>query len=89
MKLIRQHSHKAKHKKRQKHNARHEKKNYLETTKLEVLKTPRCNVGCQSYKIDVRNELCSVCFISFDKIEVKTCMPRIYEKVTPGERFLK
>lgn len=27
---------------------------------LNVLKTPRCSVGCQSSKIDVRNELCNI-----------------------------
>ncbi len=37
----------------------------------------------------MRNELCSVWFMSFDKIEFMMCMPQIEEKVTLGERFVK
>jgi len=58
-------------------------------TKLKVPKTPRCNVGCQRCNINVRNELYSVRYISFDKIKVMKHMPQIYGKVTLGRRFLK
>jgi len=50
---------------------------YPETTKMKVSKTPGCNLGCQSYKVDLRNELYSIQFMSFDKIEVMTHMPQI------------
>jgi len=76
-KSSRQHSHKVKHKKQQKRSARHEKHTYPKTTKLKVSKTPGFNVGCQSCKIYVGNDLCNVCFMSFDNIEVMTRMPQI------------
>ena len=53
-------------------NARHEKRACPETTELNVPMNPRCNVGCQSYKVDVRNEFYNVQFMSFDQIEVVT-----------------
>lgn len=62
---------------RQKCNTRHEKWAYLKTAELNVLMTPRCNVGFQSYKVDVRNELCNVWFLSFGKIEDVMRMPQI------------
>lgn len=75
LKSSRQHSYKAKHKKCQKWNARYEKRAYPKTNELNVPTNPRCNVGCQSCKIDVRNELCIIQLMSFDKIEVATRMP--------------
>ena len=76
-KSSKQYSYKQKHKKRHKCSTRHGKRAYPKTTELNVLTIPRCDVGCQSYKIDMRNELCNVRLMSFDNIEVVTCMPRI------------
>ena len=56
----RQHSYKEKHKKRQKCNTRHGKWAYPITNESNVPKSPRCDVGCQSYKVDVRNERCGM-----------------------------
>lgn len=77
LKLSRYPSHEEKHKKLQKHNTIHEKWAYPETTELNVSTTPRCNVECQRCKVDVRNELYSIQFMSFDKIKVVTHMPQI------------
>ena len=44
---------------------------------MDVPKTPKCDVGCQCDKIDVRNELCNIWQMSFDKIEVMMHMPQI------------
>jgi len=77
LKSRRQCSYEAKHKKRQKCNTRHGKWPYPKTTELNVPTTPRCDVGCQIYKVDVRNELYSVQLMSFDKIEVVTHMRHI------------
>jgi hypothetical protein len=76
-KSSKQYSHKRKHKKRQKCNTRHGKRAYPKTAELNVPTAPRCDVGCQSYKVDVRNELCSIRLMSFDNIEVVTRMPQI------------
>lgn len=56
-KSSRQHSHKSKHKKQHKCYKRQVKKTYPRIIELDVLKTPRCIVGCQRSKIDVKNEL--------------------------------
>ena len=77
LKSSKQCSHKAKHKKQQKRSARHEKQTYPEKTKLKVPKTLGCNVGSQSCKVDVRNDLCGIQFMNFDKIKVMTHMPQI------------
>jgi len=77
LKSSKQHSHEAKHKKQQKRSTRHEKRAYHETTELNVLTSLRCNVGCQSYKVNVRNEICIIWLMSFYKIEVVTYMPQI------------
>ena len=73
----RQHSYKEKHKKCQKCNTRHGKQDYPKTIELNVPRNPRCDVGCESYKVDFRNELCSVQFMSFNKLEYVTCMHQI------------
>jgi len=77
LKSSRQHSYEAKHKKHQKCNRRHEKQAHPKTDVLNVPMTPRCNMGCQSYKVTMRNKLCSVRFMCFDKIEDVTHMPQI------------
>jgi len=77
LKPSRKHLHKEKYKKRLKRSKRHENQTYPENFELNVLKTPRCNVGCQSSKVDVRNGLCIVEWMSFYKIKVMTCMPQI------------
>jgi len=77
LKSSRKHSYEVKQKKRQKCNTRHGRWAYPKTTKLNVLMNPTYYVGRQSYKVDVRNELCSVWLMSFDKIEDVTCMPQI------------
>ena len=77
LKSGKQHSYEAKRKKRHKCNTRHEKRTYPKTTELNVPTTPRCNVGCQSYKVDVSNELYSVWLRIFDKIEFAIRMPQI------------
>lgn len=77
LKSSKQHLHKEKHKKRQKCSGSHEKKTYPKITKLKVPKAPGCDVGCQSCKINVRNEIFNVWFISFDKIKVMMRMPKI------------
>ena len=76
-KSSKQYSHKRKHKKRQKCSTRHGKQAYPKTTELNAPTAPRCDVGCQRCKADVRNELCNVQMMSFDNIEVVTRMPRI------------
>jgi len=60
LKSSKQHSYESKHKKCPKCNTRHRKQAYPKTTELNVPRNPRCNVGCQSYKVDVRNELYSI-----------------------------
>jgi len=60
LKSSRQHSYKVKHKKHQKWNTRNEKWDYQKIDEMNVPTTPRCNVGCQSWKVNVRNELCNV-----------------------------
>jgi len=70
-------SHKQKHKKRQKCSTRNGNWAYPKTVELNVSTTPRCDVGCQSCKDDVRNELCSIRLMSFDNIEVVMRLPRI------------
>ena len=77
LKSSRQHSYEEKHKKFQKCNARHGKQDYPKTTELNVPIAPRSDVGCQNCKVDVRNEICSVRLMIFDKIKVVTCMPKI------------
>jgi len=77
LKSSRQCSYEAKHKNRQKCNTRYRKWAYPKTTELNVTTTPICDVGCQSYKVDVRNEHCSIGLMSFDQIEVVTCMLQI------------
>ena len=72
-----QYSQMRKHKKREKCSTRHGKRAYQKITELNVLTSPRCDVGCQSYKVDARNELCSIRLMSFDNIEVLTHMPQI------------
>lgn len=59
LKSITQCPYEEKHKNRQKCNTSHGKWAYPKTTKLNVPTTPRCDVGCQGYKVDVRNELCA------------------------------
>lgn len=76
-KLSKQYSYKWKHKKRQKCNTRHGKWAYPKTAELKVATTPRRDVGYQSCKVDVRNELCNVWLMSFDNIEVVTRMSQI------------
>jgi len=76
-KSSKQHPHKRIHKKRQKRSTRHGKQAYPKTTELNVPTAPRCDVGCQNYKVDVMNELYSVWLMSFDNIKVVTCMPQI------------
>lgn len=39
--------------------------------------TPRCNVECHNYKINVRDDLYNVHLMIFDKIEVVTYMLEI------------
>lgn len=52
-------------------------RSYLETTKLNVPTNPRCNVGFQSCKVNVRKELCRIRFMSFDEAEFVMHMPLI------------
>ena len=47
--------HKRKHKKWHKCNTRHGKRAYPKIVELNVPTTPRCDVRCQSCKVDVRN----------------------------------
>ena len=56
-KSSKQHSHKPKHKKRHKRCKRQVKRTYPKIAEMDVSKTPGCVVGCQSSKIDVKNEL--------------------------------
>jgi len=77
LKSRRQHSQKAKQKNGQKRRARHENGAYPEIVELNVPMNPRCNVECHSYKIDVRDDIYNVHLMSFDKIEVVTCMLEI------------
>ena len=74
MKSSKQYSYKRKHKKRQKCSTRHGKRAYPKIAELNVLTALRCDVGCQSYKVDVRNEVCNVRLMIFDNIEVVMCM---------------
>lgn len=75
LKSSRHYSHKAKQTKQQNHNERHEKWASPKTIELSVSTNSRCNVGCQSCKFDVRNELCSIRLMSCNRIEVVMCMP--------------
>ena len=75
LKLRRQRSYKAKHKKCQKCNTRHENQAYPKTVQLNVPTTSRCSAGCHRCKVDVRNELYNIHLMRFDQIEVVTCMP--------------
>jgi len=77
LKSSRQNSYETKHKKHKKCNTRHGKRAYPKTTELNVLTSPRCDVECQHFKVDVRNELCTIQLMSFDNIEVVMCMPQI------------
>ena len=77
LKSSKQHSYEVKHKKYQKCNPRHGKQTYPNTAEMNVPTTPRCNMGCQSRKVNVRNELCSVCFMTFDKVEDVMHMPQM------------
>jgi len=77
LKSSRHHSHKAKHKKRQKRSVSHEQWTYPKKAELDVQTTPRCIMGCQSYNVNVRNELCNVRLMSFDKIEDVMHIPQI------------
>lgn len=77
LKSSRHHSYEVKQKKHQKCNTRHGRQAYPKTIKRNVLTNPRCDVGCQSFKVDVRNEIYNVEFMSFDKIEEVTCTPQI------------
>ena len=72
-----QYSYKRKDKKRQKCSIRYGKRAYPKTAELNVSTAPRCDVGCQSYNVAVRNKICSVWMMSFDNIEVVTCMPQM------------
>lgn len=72
-----QYSHKWKHEKWHKCSTRHGKRAYPKTVDLNVSTAPRCDMGCQRCKVDVMNELCNVWLMSFDNIEVVTCMPQI------------
>lgn len=60
LKLSIQCSYEAKHKKGQKCNTRHERRAYYKTAELSEPTTPRCDVGWQRCKVDVRYELYSV-----------------------------
>lgn len=53
------------------------KANLPKTAELNVLTTPKCDVGCPSCKNNVRNELCNVWLMIFYNIEVATRMPQI------------
>jgi len=44
---------------------------------LNVPTAPRCDVGRQSCKVDVRNELSNVWLMGFDNIKAVMRMPRI------------
>ena len=77
LKSRRKHSYDVKHKKRQKCNTSHGKWAYPKTVDLSVPTSPRCDVGCQRCKVDVRNELCGIKLMSFDNIEVVTCIAQI------------
>ena len=77
LKSSRQHSYEAKHKKFQKCNIGHGKKAYPKNVELSMPTAPRCDVGCQSCKVDVRNDLCIIQLMRFHNIEVVTRMSRI------------
>ena len=55
-----QYSYKRKAKKRQKCNINQGNQAYPKATDMNVPTAPRCDVGCQSCKVDVRNELYNV-----------------------------
>jgi len=76
-KSSKQYSYKRKHKKQQKCNIRHGKRDFPKTTEMSVLTAPRCDVEYQSCKVDVRNELCNIRLMSFDNINVVTSIPQI------------
>lgn len=75
-----QYSHKRKHEKRQKCSIRHGKRAYPKTAELNVQTAPRYDVGCQSCKVEVRNEICNIRLMSFYNIKVVMCMPQIEGK---------
>ena len=74
-KSSKEYTYKRKIKRQQKCSIRHGKQAYAKTTELNVPTAPRCDVGCQSCKVDVRNELCSIRLMSFGNIDVVTHMP--------------